>query len=312
MNNCLALQHHKDNNIIINAHRDKRRDPRIFHSLSVIVKKDGEKNEMSTLNIIRGGAFIKTDNPLSLCDIFDISIYLVNKSIECTGKVIWARFPSEKYLGGIVVRFIDMDIYNIEYLGKFIGEALKKKIFVYETKDHTLRERIQIFDFNVSDIRSDCLVLFVGEDGELLDNFSKSFIEKSNSTIKKFYEFNKYSLISIGLYLLPYICDEYDMYYVLIVATPTYFDAHGEEFLRTSILNYLNKTSEQVFNSVFITVFTLFETSFPINIISRILIDTTHGFLKKEHFPRKVSLFITQKDENVRYMFENKIKEIFV
>lgn len=43
MNNCLALQHHKDNNIIINAHMDKRRDPRISHSLSVIVKKDGKK-----------------------------------------------------------------------------------------------------------------------------------------------------------------------------------------------------------------------------------------------------------------------------
>lgn len=313
MNNYLALEPHKDNNINMGANMDKRRDPRISLALSVTVKKDGEKYELTTVNISRGGAFIKTDKPLSIGELFDISIDLIDKKIECRGKVIWVNFPNEKseYLSGMGVKFIDMDIQDVEYLGKFLGEELKKKIIVDEARDYPLKERIQIFDSNILEINSDCLVLFACEDGEFLDSFSKNIFDKANGSTKRFYEMNKYSLSSKGAFLLPYICDEYAIHYILIVAVPTYFDSYGEELLRKAILNCLDKTSEQVFNSVSIPVFTLFETSFPINVISKILVGTIYGFLKKEYFPRKVFLFTTQNDENIRLKFENKIEEIF-
>lgn len=292
---------------------EKRKDPRVSISLKVTITKDGEVYELNTANISRGGAFIKTDKPLNIGDIFDISIGILDRNINCKGKVIWVNFPSEKseYLSGMGVKFIDMSFEDLEFLGKFIGEELKKQFTIDETKDYSLKERIQIFDSYILDIRSDCLVLFLGEDGEFLDAFSKEIFDKADNGTKKLYEINKYSLSSEKAFLLPYLSNEYPVHYVLLISVPTYFDSFGEELLRKAILSCLEKASEQVFNSLSIPVFSLFETPFPINVISKILLGTVYGFLKKEYFPRKVFVFTTQNSQNIRFMFENTIEEIF-
>lgn len=292
---------------------EKRKDPRVSVSLMVIIKKDGKEFVLETANISRGGAFIKTDNPLNIDEVFDISINLSEKIINCKGKVVWVSFPSTKsdYLSGMGVKFIDMTLGDLEYLGKFLGDILKKQIVVDETAIYSLKERIQIFDSYIFDICSDCLVLFVGEEGEFFDIFAKEVFDKADKVTKDLYEINKNNLSSGEACLLPYLSDYYKINYVLLISVPTYFDSFGEELLRKAILNCLQKASEQIFNSLSIPVFSLFETSFPINVVARILLGSIYGFLKKEHFPRKVFVFSTQNDQNIRLMFENKIEEIF-
>lgn len=293
---------------------DKRKDVRVSLKLRLCIEVDGNKSELSTVNISRGGAFIETKNPLEVGKVCNITIYLPHREIKAKAEIIWVSFPHEKssYIPGMGVKFVDMNIEDMDYLGSYLGYELKKQLIVDKEKDYDLNERIQLFTTNILDFRNEFLVIFTNEFGELFDTFSRLIFESLDSSLKKYYELKKDSINVGEALLMPYSGKFHNrINYLLFTSVPTFFDAYGEEILRKSVVSFLTKSSEQISKSVTVPAFSLFETSFPIPVIARILLGTTYGFVKNDIFPKKVFFFCSQYEDQSRLIFEKTLKEIF-
>lgn len=289
---------------------DRRIDRRIPFRTRVLADIDGVKKEYFTVNISRGGLYIETESPLTIDTVIPMEINIDEKTIlKLLGKVVWVSYPHENsnYISGMGIKFLDVDSEQMEVLGNFIGEYLKKNIEVIDYVEYPIEERVVITDENIYEQNGELLVAFAGLGVKELIDHTKYVLDNGGEQLRLEYEkrgdtlhFEESFQVTAGGNL--------KAKYVLFTAIPSFYDSYGEELLRISMLNVLNKAEHHGFSTVLYPAFSLLEAGFPINISAKILLGTTYGFLKKEKFPVKVIFFCNNQDLMV---FEKMKKEIF-
>ncbi len=289
---------------------DRRIDRRIPFRTKVIVDCEGVKKDYYSVNISRGGIYLETDEPFTIDTVISMEITMTNDiKLNLRGKVVWVSYPHSQsnYIAGMGIKFIDTPTDELEILGKFIGDYLKKNIEVIDYVEYPFEERVVITDENIYEQYGELLVAFAGLGIKELVDHTKYILDNGGEQLRLEYEkrgdvlpFEESFQVTAGGTL--------KARYVLFSAIPSFYDSYCEELLRISILEVLNKASISGYSTVLYPAFSLFEASFPINITAKILLGTTYGFIKKERFPIKVIFFCNNQDLMV---FEKVKKEIF-
>ncbi|MCX7990751.1 MAG: PilZ domain-containing protein [Proteobacteria bacterium] len=289
---------------------ERRIDRRIPFRTKVIVEADGIRREFYTINISRGGVYIETDNPLTINSIISLEIAIdENTKIDLQGKVVWVSYPhrDSNYLPGMGVKFMDISAEKMEILGNFIGDYIKKNMEIIDYTEYSLDDRIVLTDENIYEQNAELLIAFAGLGIKELINHTKYVLDNGGEQLRLEYEkrgdllpFEGSFQVTAGGNLMAK--------YVLFTAIPNFYDSYGEELLRISMLEVLNRASLHCFSSVFYPAFSLLEAGFPINVSAKVLLGTTYGFLKKEKFPVKVIFFCNNQDLMV---FQKIKREIF-
>lgn len=289
---------------------DRRIDKRIPFRTKVIIDVNGNKEELYTVNISRGGVYIQTDSPLTIDTSLSMEITLSeNQKLNISGKVVWVSYPHKEsnYIPGMGIKFLDANSEQMEVIGNFIGEQIKKNLEVINYVDYPMEERIVITDENIYQQKGELLVAFAGLGIKEIIDHTKYVLANGSEQIRIEYEkkgdtlsFEETFQVSGGENLMAK--------YVLFTAIPSFYDSYGEELLRISTLNVLKKAEKHCFSNILYPAFSLLEAGFPINVSARVLLGTTYGFLKKAKFPVKVIFFCNNQDLMV---FEKIKKEIF-
>ena len=106
---------------------EKREHPRIDINWAALLETAGGKIEAQIKNISLGGAFICCKNPLSIGEVFPLTMHGPNdEPVMATAKVVWSNInvPQEKVVNrGMGVRFLNMSDRHIHLVRQICEES---------------------------------------------------------------------------------------------------------------------------------------------------------------------------------------------
>jgi uncharacterized protein (TIGR02266 family) len=108
--------------------QDKRQTgPRIVASIEISFENAGASVSSSILNLIRGGVFIKADNPLPIDSLLSLRFHLPGdpEAMDIQGRVVWIKQRSGVFPAGMGIQFMELSPSDQEKIQAFVESRMR-------------------------------------------------------------------------------------------------------------------------------------------------------------------------------------------